>query len=332
MITELGLFKLPTLQPIHFQSLTIEEAIDSLRLLRVQIRDRASYLLLQPDDDLNPAEVRAVLNGYAWDFVVTEGGGSFAFADMSFTVNAQSRIVYLGAPYAPSRDYREANTRSAHQLADQEVENTGFEIVWDTADWLVPAGVFSYQNLPPLDVLKRLAATVGAYVSDDPTDLTVTLAPKYLIEPWLWSQQSPITTLTASQVKEYSLQNTRYDDCNRVVISGGNTGKVRVVATRSGTAGDHSKALSPDSLVCAVEAGTERARQFFSAAGRHCDVVISGIPLAPAPADPKLLHLRNLVRVTWGEETWIGMVTATRIEAQIGRLLQSVTVDHWLET
>lgn len=333
MITELGLFKLPTLEPIRFQSLTIDEAMDShSRLLRVQIKDRASYLLLQPDEDLNPAEVRAVLNGYSFDFVVIEGSGGFAFADTTFTINAQSRIVYLGAPYAPARDFREANTRTAHQLADQEVENTGFEIEFDSVDWLVPAGVFSYQNSTPLDVLKRLAATVGAYVSDDPTDLKVTIAPKYLIEPWLWGSQQPVTTLTASQVKEYSLQNTRFDDCNRIVISGGNTGKVRVVAVRSGTAGDHSKALSPDSLICDVDAGTEKARQFFSAAGRHVDVVLTGIPLAPAPDDPKLLHLGDLVRVEWGEESWIGMITAVKIEAQIGRLLQTISVDRFLET
>jgi len=333
MITELGLFKLPSLEPIRFQSLTIEEAMDSLRLLRIQIKDRASYLLLQPDEDFNPAEIRAVLNGYTWDFVVTEGSGSFAFADVTFTVNASSRIVYLGAPYAASRDYREANTRTAHQLVDQEVENTGFEIVWDTADWLVPPGVFSYQNLTPLDALKRLAGTVGAYVRDDPVALEVTIAPKCLIEPWLWQQQQPITTITASQSRSMAVQNLRHDDTNRVIVSGGNVGKKRVVAVRSGTAGDHSNALNTDSLICSVDAGTERARQFFCAAGRHCDVVLSGIPLAPAPGDPKLLHLGDLVRVEWlNEASWIGMVTAVKIDAQIGSLLQTVTIDHFLET
>jgi hypothetical protein len=334
MITDLSLVKLPNLEPIRFQSLTIEEAMDShARLLRLIIRDRESYLLLQPDDDFNPAEVRATLNNYSWDFVVTDGDGGFSFGDIQFTVNAQSRIIYLGAPYAPSRDYSETNTRTAHQLADQEVENTGFEIVWDTADWLVPEGVFSYQNLTPLDALKRVTSAVGAYIRDDTIAPQVVVTPKYLIEPWLWSQQQPVTTISASQARSLTIQNLRHDDTNRVVVSGGNTGKVRVVAVRSGTAGDHSQALSSDSLICDIDAGAERTRQFFCAAGRHCDVVLSGIPLAPAPGDPKLLRLGDLVRVEWRDETpWIGMVTGVKINAQIGSLLMDVTLDHFLET
>jgi hypothetical protein len=330
MITDLSCVLLPHLEPLRFQSLSIEWNRDShSRLLRATILGHDSMALLQPDAGLNPVEVRTTLNGYSFDFVVTQITGTSSVAAHTWEVTAESPILYLTTPYAAARDYLETQTRTAQQLALQELTDTGFELEWDVVDWLVPAGVWSYQGLTPLEAIKRLAAAAGGHVEDHPTDHKIFVRSDYHIEPWLWSLQQPAVILSGANCRSLTDQQTRYADTNRVIVSGGAAGKVRVDATRSGTAGDRLQVLSPEPLWCHVDVGRERARQALASAGYHVDEVLADLPLAPAPNTPGVLQLGDIVEVHWLGSEWIGQVIGNQINAAMGSLTQTLTVDRF---
>jgi hypothetical protein len=327
VITDLSLVRLPGLEPIAWTSLSVEHDSDSVdRMMRATIVGDESYALLQPG--LEAAEVRATLNGYPWDALVTYMGGSQGFGESSWSMTARSPIAYLGDDFAPARDYTESALRTARQLAEQELDGLGFTLDWGIADWSVRAGVWSYQGLTPISAIARLAGAAGGVVIDDRDSRTIRVRYRWPIPPWDRAAATPVAVLGDAQIETVSRSGESWSRVNRVVATGGAAGRVRVVATRSGSPGDVTAEVS-DSLICDFQVGAQRALQELCGAGRHVEYEVSGVLIPPAPEPPGLLERGDLIEITWRGETWRGQVMGSRIEASFGRLEQSLTVDRY---
>lgn len=81
------------------------------------------------------------------------------------------------------RSYTELNQRLLSQLAQQELP-TGWVLDWQASDWLIPAGVWTYSNLAPIDAIAQLAEAAGAFILPDMATRKLTVLSKYPVAPW----------------------------------------------------------------------------------------------------------------------------------------------------
>ncbi|MDR6992857.1 hypothetical protein [Luteimonas sp. 3794] len=68
------------------------------------------------------------MNGYVWTAIIEGCEGSREFANRGVTVIGRSRTTVLDDPYAPQRSAAESEIRTARQLAEAELTNTGFTL------------------------------------------------------------------------------------------------------------------------------------------------------------------------------------------------------------
>ncbi|MGS7457518.1 hypothetical protein, partial [Mycobacterium tuberculosis] len=82
----------------------------------------------------------------------------------AYTITGATRGQLLAAPYAPLRSALNSAPINAAQAAEGELQFTGFTLDWQATDWTFPAGALSYQSQTAMQVIARLAETVGAVV------------------------------------------------------------------------------------------------------------------------------------------------------------------------
>lgn len=128
--------------------------------------------------------LEAAINGSAWRWVLEDAAGSERIADLQISLSGRSRSALLDAPWSRPRDYAELGARSAQQLAAAELPLAGWSLLWEGADWPVPADVWSYRGLSPLAAIGRIAEAVGAIVVPSRTDQALLVRPRYPGAPW----------------------------------------------------------------------------------------------------------------------------------------------------
>jgi len=273
-----------------------------------------------------PVEVETVINGWTWRGLVEGFTEKRIHGEYVYAVTGRSRSALLASPYATPRSYILDETRTARQLAELELAGTGWSLDWDTVDWLVPAGAWSYSSETPISAIVKIAAAVGSVVQTDPATLTVRVLPRYMVSPWAWSTATPDKIAPEDIVYETSSKWEARTLYNGVYVSGINQG-VLCRAYRSGTSGAPYDAMITDGLITHVDAGRERGRNQLARAGKW---EIVGADLPVVATGPGVVTPGTLLRVD-APMPWIGQVISCTISAAPAYVRQSIEIERYRE-
>ncbi|BDD85919.1 hypothetical protein [Desulfofustis limnaeus] len=313
---------------IDATSLTLSTDWDSVCWsLRAAIGSDAHLALLEPTV-AGPIAVDAEVNGHTWRLQVDRTTSSRAFSGKSRAIEGRSVSAQLGAPAAEIRTYTENQQRTAVQLMEQELLNTGWSIDMDATDWLVPAGALSYRDQTPLAVIKSIADTAGAMVQSAMSDQVLLIQPRYQTPPWDWPTATAAIAIPADMIDKLDSEWDERPFFNAVFLSGGISARV----IRQGSAGDLIAPMVTDPLITAVEAARQRGIAVLAASGRWQKYRLE-LPVFAPPLLPGVLLPGALIQVGDGVSSWKGLVTAVSVTANRGKdglkVRQSIDVERY---
>jgi len=323
--------KTSTGEPVEVTQLSLSLDIDSWSWAMQASVPASSLALIMPGSE-GPAEIEINLSGHIWRMLVEGFSETHEFGGSGYTVTGRSPAAILAAPYAPAHTHTQNNVRTARQLADDELQNTGWTLDWQAEDWLIPGGVWSYDNLTPMDAIAKIAAAVGAVILPHPNEKTLTIAPKYRFSPWSLSGAAANNALDPSILTGLSLQWSPQPKYNGIYVSGQHQG-ITAFVRRAGTSGDILAQMIVDPLITAPEAGKERGRQALCAAGNKAKISVN-LPLTAHGSLPGLVLPGAVVEVMEAS-SWKGIATAVGITADMQSdalvLKQSIEIERHYE-
>lgn len=167
-------------QQVRPSSVTIEGdlAEDSLSC-ELQLESEADYLRCRDGMDILVAIVSSA-GSEQFELVVTVLRINEEFGNAQYIVEGLSRSVLMGPPY--SLGYSGPLEGLASSIATTLVPG----VDWQTVDWEIPPGLWTASGETRLELLKQLAAAVGAVVQADP-DGSVRVQPEYRHAVNRWS-------------------------------------------------------------------------------------------------------------------------------------------------
>jgi hypothetical protein len=305
---------------IPAQAVTLALSMDSFAWSMTAALSGRSAMDLVEGTDAQPVEVDVTINGTTWRLLIDNWSLQEAAGRRGGTIRGRSRSAYLAAPYAATRDYQEASTLLAQQLANQELP-PGWTLTWSAEDWTVPAGAWAYQGLAPIDAIARVAAAGGAYVQTDLIADALTVQQRYPTAPWLWASANADVEIPRDVIVQRSSQKKPGQGKNAVYLHGGTTGGILARVLRNGTAGDALLPTIVDPLLTDVTPARHRGIAALAATMRQANEQHE-LPLA---ADLGGLVLPGaMVAVGEGEgpsflRDWIGLVNGVTVTAQAQR-------------
>lgn len=286
-------------------------------------------IALLESDNGEPREIQIELDGVYFTALIEEWGETQVFGEWTYTASGRSSLALFAYPYAPLRSYLETADKTAAQLIDYELQNTGWSAAYHTSlvqlfttDWLIPGGAWSYQNKAPIDAIVQIAHAAGARAFADRNAKLVHIAPRYPLNPWAWNAATPDQSIPLSLVRSLSTQLSPQPDYNNVIVSGQSHG-VTVSANITGSGGTMSAPMITDNLITYVDAGRERARNVLANTGRQARITLD-LPLNETTG---LLEPGQLVEVS-DTIPWRGLVTGININAAHGVISQSVELER----
>lgn len=258
VVNSASLVRWPDLTPLPCTEMTIETDADSwCWSLSATLAGPDAYDLVQP----NPlaCEVLATVNGFQWKFLLDVPNRARQFNSDRVSLKGRSRSAWLHSPYTAPSSGVEANAREMVQLAEQALDNLGWTLAWDLANWVVPAGRYQW-NATPIGQLLALVGATGDGLYTDPAQELLTAYPRWPAASWLIDGEPTdvlvpeAAILSLTQTPTYSLP------LNGVYVSGTTHGAVALVKI-AGTDG----ALQPaeplvHELLCDEEGAAARAR------------------------------------------------------------------------
>lgn len=174
------------------------------------------------------------VNGHSWRCVVDGWSDNRSFNQSSATITGRSLSAKLSSSLALTRSHAAASPAMLQQLAQAELGEQ-WVLQWDAADWLIPGGIWSYQNQAPLDAIKTLAEAAGGFVLPDMASHKLRVLPRYKNVPWDITE-ADIQIPEAIMLAMGRQRNNRVAP-NGVWVTGGNAG-ITAFIRRDGTAGN----------------------------------------------------------------------------------------------
>ena len=255
--------------PLPCTSMTIKTDANSWCWgLSASLSGPDAWALVQPSLAGYPVEVRATVNDWVWDFVLDYPGLNRGFNISNLTVEGRSRSAWLDEPWTPRTIGTQSQTRTAQQLAEDALDNTGWTLDWRLEDWLVPGGRFEWDN-SLIGRLIRLVKPVEGCVYTDPHQQVITVYPRYATASWLWDGLTPDLELPEAALKSWSRKPNLTPAYNGVYVSGTSHGVLAFVKI-AGTDGATQPGQPIVEALCCDEDGIaarQRGLAFLSANG-----------------------------------------------------------------
>lgn len=273
-----------------------------------------------------PARVRVEVNGMAFVFAITSTARSRSFERKRVAVQGVSVTAMLGAPYLPQQSWLSTADATAQQLAVQALEFTGVGLDWQIADWLVPAGAWSFQGTP-LQAVLRVAESVGAVVRSHPTAEQLIIAPRYPVLPWHWAEAVPDVQMPAAVIVTDELRPEPRADYNAIYVTGGSVGGVQGHVVRTLSARDKLAPAVQDDLITHADAARMRGQWALAASGNKLLQTIS-MPVLTGGTNPGIVRPGQLLEVADTDGTWRGLVRGVNVSAALPRVRQQLTVER----
>lgn len=183
ILNSASLVRWPDLVPLPCTSMTIETDFESWCWgLSATLAGPDAWGLVQPAP--LACQVLATVNGQQWKFLLDIPSANRAFNSDRVSLKGRSRSAWLHSPYAAVVSAAEANVREIQQLAETALENTGWTLVWNLENWLVPGG--HYHRLgTPIEALLQLVGATDDGLYTDPTSEILTAQKRWPVASWL---------------------------------------------------------------------------------------------------------------------------------------------------
>ncbi len=306
--------KLPERVAVAVSDVQLSLDIDSWAwTLSAKVIGQTSIDLIKPSAS-GAVEVEVTINGYIWIFVVEKYSRDKRFNNSTYTVTGRSKTAYLSDPYKLKTSYVEGNTRTAQQLADQEVSGDGWTVVWNSVAWTVPPGAYYYTDKTPMQAVVMIAGSVGGVILPDRSLDQITVNPRYQDSVWNWAGATPSASLTLDVAKKIGSTFNPKPSVNGVHVSGEAQG-VTCFVRRTGTDGANLAQEVVDTLITHQDAGRERGRNVICDQG-YQEVVTLELPLMPSGTQPELFEPGELLEINeGGGDVWRGLVLGSSISA-----------------
>lgn len=314
MIPTVTAVRLPERTPVQLLSARLSTDAASWGWTFTGAMPFADFGLVNTATRETPVELEITVNGYVFTVLVESFTDNKAFAVRTVSLQGRSRSAILSADYAPTRSYMQAADRTAAQLADEELAGTGWTMLWDALDWLVPGGTFSYADLAPLEALQRIAASVGARIETDRALHELRAKPRYPVSPWEWGAATPYAVIPANIVASVDGGWQGGTNANGVYVYSENAGFGALVKI-TGTGGEKQLPQVIERLAVSADPVRERGRHELALASKVKNEQVT-IPLFQSPVDPGLIPVGVLLDVNDGTSTWRGQVMGVTINAQ----------------
>jgi hypothetical protein len=313
-----NLVALPSRTPIEAKNIKIGLDADSFSwTFSADIFTRAALELVQPDAD-GAGELELDINGWTWVVLVERYSRKRQFPAEAYTITGATRGQLLAAPYAPLRSGLNAAQINAAQAAEAELLNTGFTLSWTATDWTFPAGALSYQSQTAMQVIARMAETVGAVVLPARDSDHLDIVPRYPLPPWQWNDvDAPITrVIPPAMMTDLGGEWTPQPAWNACYTSGTSVG-CSMLVRRAGTAGDNPTPDVFDDWLTDQPANQARGTHELSKGG-NIEIVSVTIPLFPFSDDHGvgLILPAHLYRVPEETGAWVGLCLGVDISAE----------------
>jgi len=267
-------------------------------------------------------DVEINIDGHRWQGIVESMQGDRQHGKAAYRIGGRSLAATLAPPYTAPRGRTETSDRTAVQLATDELYDTGWTLDWQSVDWLVNGGVFSYSDLAPIGAIKQIAAAVDGIVQAHRTDLVLAVLPRYAVSPWELAGATLDASIPLELVLTEGITWQPRTLMNGVWVSGQNQG-VRVRVYRTGTDGAPYSQMIVDPLITHIDAGRERGRNALAATGSRREVRLS----MPLVASLGVLTPGMVVEVE-DSPAWRGYVDAVEIAATRAAVNQTATIEH----
>lgn len=313
-----NLVALPNRTPIEAKNIKIGLDADSFSwMFSADIFTRAALELVQPDAE-GAGELELDVNGWKWVVLIERYTRKQQFPGEAYTITGATRGQLLAAPYAPLRSGLNAAQINAGQAAEAELLNTGFTLSWTATDWTFPAGSLSYQSQTAMQVIAKLAETIGGVVLPARDSDHLDIVPRYPLPPWQWNDvDAPITrVIPPAMMTDLGGEWMPQPAWNACYTSGTSVG-CSMLVRRAGTAGDNPTPDVFEDWLTDQPANQARGTHELSKGG-NIEIVSVTIPLFP-PADDHgvgLILPAHLYRVPEETGTWVGLCLGVDISAQ----------------
>ena len=195
-------------------------------------------------------EVAIIINGHESRHLVDGWSDNLSWGQQSATITGRSLSAELSSSLALTRSYTEPNQRLLSQLAQQELP-TGWVLDWQASDWLIPAGVWTYSNLAPIDAIAQLAEAAGAFILPDMATRKLTVLSKYPVAPWSLTAADVNISIPGAIMVTRGRQPSRGQNADGVWISSA-AGQLQALIRRQGTAGANLLADVSNQLITDV--------------------------------------------------------------------------------
>lgn len=329
MIHTLAVKRLPDMVNVPVESISARFDRNSWAWqASMNLKGEAAMDLIKPVNG-EPRSVRIEMDGFYLTIMVDEYTKDESLAQVRYSASGKSALALFTEPYSSIRSYTAQGAATASQLIDYELLNTGWSAQYHssiaqlfTIDWLVGAGIWSYQNKTRVDALTSVAKAVGARAFADKSLPIVHVEPMYPVSPWNWGSIMPDKTVPEWLIRSQSTQLATRPAYNQVYVMGENQG-IGVNAIMNGSGGDIPYPMVTDKLITVVAAGSESARNILSTGGRQEMVTID----LPINSTTGLLEPGMIVEVQ-GATNWRGIVDSLDISAQLGAAAQRVTLER----
>ncbi|WP_244230014.1 hypothetical protein [Ectopseudomonas khazarica] len=313
-----NLVALPSRTPIEAKNIKIGLDADSFSwTFSADIFTRAALELVQPDAE-GAGELELDVNGWKWVVLIERYTRKQQFPGEAYTITGATRGQLLAAPYAPLRSGLNATQINAGQAAEAELLNTGFTLSWTATDWTFPAGSLSYQSQTAMQVIAKLAETIGGVVLPARDSDHLDIVPRYPLPPWQWNDvDAPITrVIPPAMMTDLGGEWMPQPAWNACYTSGTSVG-CSMLVRRAGTAGDNPTPDVFEEWLTDQPANQARGTHELSKGG-NIEIVSVTIPLFPFADDHGvgLILPAHLYRVPEETGTWVGLCLGVDISAQ----------------
>jgi len=322
VMNDVSVVRLPERTPIDVLSVDLNASVDAWAWsLRMELADPSQVALLKPDGN-GPKVVEITMNSYVWTAIIEGRDTSRVHASNGATVTGRSQTALLSDTYTARRSLAVTDAYSAQQLANLEITDRAlpFSIDWQGLDWVVPGGVWYYQELSPIEVISQIAAARGAVLQSHPSDPTLIVQSRYPLSPWAWTAGLADVALPADWITGMTAQQQSKPMYDAVIIAGQQQGVLAKV-TRLASAGDTFAAQVVDQLNVTAAVAQERGRNVLGDRGVQ-ELVDMDIPLfAPGTITAGMSGLYQpllLVDVQDATDPWQGQTVGVSISARRG--------------
>jgi len=322
--------------PIDMQDITIALDTDSWAwAITGQVLGTAGLAMIEPTAQ-GLIDIEVEINGHTWIFMIESYSGNRKHSDERFNVRGVSRTQILAYPYASQISGNVSSTAQATQVIDDALFGTGFTIGWQTTpSWAIEAGAFSYQDLSPLALAKRIADAAGAILVPHKANQSLTLQPRLPISPWALTAAT-LGQLDAqipmSMVNQQSLNYEPAPLYDSIYLSGTTKGVANLVEL-FGSGGLLQAPDVFDDLLTDTDVTQERARQEIGNSGAKGIYSIT-LPIPEALIAPGLLEPGMMIETVEGNTTWRGYVLGVSISAPrsgAAKVEQTATIVRFYE-